>query len=177
MTADPKALRKQCSARLREIAIPCPFDVRALCERVAQRRQRPIVLQSVITDRGPCGLWLAHPQRDLIFYDSATSAFHQEHIILHELSHILCGHRPSSPGDAPVPEHLFPDLPVETIQLLLQRTVYSNEEEREAEMLASMILAASSAAPPTGASTLDAETAWLRERIARERRIQDERTP
>jgi hypothetical protein len=52
---------------------------------------------------------------------------------------------------------------------LLQRSTYSSEEEREAELLASMILARAEVTPSTDAPTLDAETRWLRDRIARAR--------
>ena len=50
----------------------------------------------------PCGLWISVPAADYVFYDPDTSRLHAEHIILHELAHMLSGHSnalaPRGPG-------------------------------------------------------------------------------
>lgn len=39
------------------------------------------------------GLWLAGRETDYIFYEARTARVHQEHIIAHEISHMLLGHQ------------------------------------------------------------------------------------
>ncbi len=38
-------------------------------------------------------MWIEAQDRDLIYYENRTSPPHQEHIILHEVGHIVLGHR------------------------------------------------------------------------------------
>ena len=97
-------------------------------------------------------MWVSVPSADLIFYEQDTSPLHQEHIILHEVSHLLCGHAP-----VPVSEHetlqlLFPDFNLETVKSVLPRAGYSTEEEREAEILASLMLERVAAGSPASTS-------------------------
>jgi hypothetical protein len=134
-----RRLRRRCEARLLALDLPEPFDVWAFCEAVGRRRGRPISLRQVTNQGGPCGLWLAGPTVDYVFYDGTTSPLHQEHIILHEVSHLLCAHHSATVADE---DHsrLFPDLDAETVRRVLLRATYSQEEEREAELLASLIL-------------------------------------
>jgi hypothetical protein len=130
-----RRLRKRCEARLRDLPMPIPFDARTLCEQVARERGRPIRLFPMAGLTGVCGLWVATETTDLIFYEEVTTPPHQEHIILHELSHVLCDHYPESlPAQA-----LLPSLDPEMVRRVLGRSGYSTAEEREAEMLATLI--------------------------------------
>lgn len=71
-----------------------------------------------IEQPGPFGIWLSTDAADLIVYQSQTTRAHQEHIILHEVGHIIAGHE----GE---PEY--------------RRSAYDSRQEREAELIA-MIL-------------------------------------
>lgn len=128
-------LRRRCLARLRDLPLPAPFDVRALCDQVAARRGRPIRLIPAAGLTGVCGLWIATDTTDLICYESDTTRPHQDHIILHELSHVLCAHYPV---ELPT-RTLLPDLDPAMVRAVLGRAGYSTDEEREAETLASLI--------------------------------------
>lgn len=132
-------LRRRCAARLRELPMPVPFEVRALCQQVAAVRGRPIRLLPIAGLTGVCGLWVATDASDLVFYEQDTTPSHQEHIILHELSHIICDHYPKSLSMAEQTRLLLPSLDPGMVRRVLGRAGYSNEEEREAEMLASLI--------------------------------------
>jgi hypothetical protein len=134
-----KQLRRACEARLRELPFPHPFSVRALCELVAAQRGRPVRLKPVTGNHGVWGLWVATDSADLIFYEQATTWPHQEHIILHELSHLLCDHYPAPLSVAEHTRLLLPDLDPEMVRRVLGRTTYSAVEEQEAELLASLI--------------------------------------
>src|SRR5215210_8113214 len=122
---DLKKLRKRCEERLRAIDLPVPFDARAFCDLLAARRGRPIVLCPVARRGAPSGAWLGGPSTDFIFYARNTSRLHQEHIILHEVSHMLCGHRPTPVTDGEWSQVLFAHLPLETIQQVRYGAAYS----------------------------------------------------
>lgn len=134
-----RRLRKRCAALARDLPRPVPFDAIALCGMVAAQRGRPIRLIPIADLTGVCGLWMATDTADLIFYQQATTPPHQEHIILHELSHLLCDHYPSARPHATLVERLLPDLDPALVRRVLGRTGYATEEEREAELLASLI--------------------------------------
>ena len=159
---DLKRLRQRCEARLQALNLPTSFDARSLCDALAACRGRPILLQPVANGAGPHGVWVAGPSVDVIFYERETSPLHQEHIILHELCHLLCDHRLTLVSDADYTRLLFSDLHPGTVQHLLQRVGYSTEEECEAELLASLILEQTVGRPPIGASAPDAEVELAR---------------
>lgn len=154
---DLKRLRRQCEARLQALDLPASLDARSLGEALAACRGRPLLLQPVSNGAGPHGVWVAGPTVDVIFYEQETSPMHQEHIILHELCHLLCDHRPTPVSDTDYARLLFPDLHPGTVQHLLQRAGYSTDQEREAELLASLILERSVGTPPSTASAPSAE--------------------
>ncbi|MBL7259142.1 hypothetical protein JKJ07_32985 [Actinoplanes sp. LDG1-01] len=146
-------MRRRCEARLRGIRVPDPFDLDEFCAQVSARRGRPLIRQAVpgLSDEAPCGLWIGTERADHVFFDPGTSPLHAEHIVLHELSHILCGH---SGSDAALGT-LFPDLePAAVRQMLGEKTMlgrarYTDEQEREAEMMASLIRGRSARPSPT----------------------------
>lgn len=137
---DLKDVRRRCEQRLRSLDPPTPFDVQTFSQRLAAQRGRPIILRPIASHAGPWGLWAATQSADIIFYEEHTSRLHQEHIILHELSHLLCGHTPLPVTEPSGLDALFPDLSAETIQSVLRRAAYSEADECEAEVLASLIL-------------------------------------
>lgn len=137
---DMDALRRRYAARIRDLPIPIPFDVQVFTSMVADRRHRPIVLQPMPLLGEPFGAWVEAPSVDVVFYEQRTTPLHQQHIILHELGHVLCDHR-GIVGTAPAP----PPSP-DTDQLaerlrLLRHGRYTGAEEQEAEMIATLILA------------------------------------
>ncbi|PRY45156.1 hypothetical protein [Umezawaea tangerina] len=134
-----RRLRERCAAVLRDLPLPVPFDAHALCEQVAARRGRPMRLIPMPGLTGVCGMWVATTTADLVFYERETTLPHREHIILHELSHVLCDHYPVSTSLAEQARLLLPGLDPEVVSRVLGRAGYSSAEEREAETLASLI--------------------------------------
>ncbi|EST33756.1 hypothetical protein [Streptomyces roseochromogenus] len=83
---------------------------------------------------------MATDTEDHIFSEARTTRFHREHIILHEIAHMLLDHHHIGPSHGTGPlQHLFTDLDPETVRRLLARTNYISRQEQEAEMLASLI--------------------------------------
>jgi hypothetical protein len=134
-----KELRRRCEERLEELSLPVPFDLEAFCESVAVKRGHPILLQPVEgVGGGTMGVWIPTEPADIIVYEQQTTRLHREHIVLHELSHLICEHRPKA-VDAETAGLLFPDVRWDVVKQILQRQAYSTEEELEAELLASLI--------------------------------------
>ena len=136
MTRTYRALRKRISGLLDEIGVPRPWDVAAFCDRVARHRGRPLHLMPVeLPPDAPDGAWLSGDGWDAIVYDSRISALRAEHIICHELAHILLGHKGTDVLD------LTPDLHPTTLTRMgvLARAGYSDAREREAELAAAVI--------------------------------------
>lgn len=120
--------------RLEEIT-----DVQGLCEVIEAHMGRRIHLEPWPMARDMAGLWIANKTRDYIFYAQDATPPHQEHIILHELAHILSGH-PQMPIDPQLLQELFfPHLDRDAVHLALSRSCYDDSREREAEVLASLI--------------------------------------
>ncbi|MBY8862060.1 hypothetical protein K7711_36675 [Nocardia sp. CA2R105] len=137
-----RTLRRQCRDLLRELGIHPPLDVETLCRLVGERQGRPIrLIAQPIPVPGPFGAWIATARADYIFFQSETTPSHQQHIILHELGHLLASHR-SEVDDESMIAMLSPDggLPPQLVRRALQRTSYDTDQEREAETIASIIL-------------------------------------
>ncbi|RGC65017.1 hypothetical protein C5N14_30675 [Micromonospora sp. MW-13] len=155
-----RRIRRRCEALLRTLDVPRPLDVHQLCAQVARLRGRPIhLLPTAFPDGTVCGLWIASDSADYLAYEQDTSAIHQEHILLHELGHLLCGHDGDDIGTG-----LFPTLEPATVRRMLARTNYSTAQELEAELLASLIRSRSAAPLPPGP---EVESGTVGERIRR----------
>jgi hypothetical protein len=129
------------AAIIRDLEIPVPFDLGLFVAWLQRRRGRGIRLCPFGSGAGmPCGFWIGTAEADCIYYERATSAFHQTHIVMHEIAHMLLGHRGRTPAWQGVARVLAPDLDPELIRLILGRGTYDAREEEEAETLASLIL-------------------------------------
>jgi hypothetical protein len=137
---DLRAVRRRCESTLRSVSVPSPFDIRVFAATVSARRGRSIYLLPKSASVGPCGVWLAMPSADYVFFENATSPLHREHIILHELGHLLRDHAPTEVIDDRALRLLLPTLDLDVIRRVIGRTSYSAVEEQEAEMIASLVL-------------------------------------
>ncbi|GAA4438881.1 hypothetical protein GCM10023148_46000 [Actinokineospora soli] len=129
-----------------------PFDITDFCGRIAELRGRPIELLPM----GPLlggrpvpmtGLLVALPTADYLFYDDSTSPSFRENAIMHELGHLVLGHSaggsPAADSDADLLSTLLPDLDPTMVRRMLStalgRRGYTDRQEVEAEMFASML--------------------------------------
>lgn len=180
-----RRLRKRGQDLLRGVAVPDPFDLEAFCQRLAQTRGRPlrIIPLPAAASAGACGAWAATATTDYLFFDPATAPLHREHILLHEVGHLLAGHG-SVPVATPTPLAAqvcppavaslleggwLPDLSPETVQHVLARTDYSMPQEQEAEIIATLILERGSRRPagPASAPGSPAPAAQVLGRLSR----------
>ncbi len=137
----PKGLRRRCENILAGLELPVPFTVEALKLSLEEHRGRPIVMEPLppAGPDAPCGMWIALPSLDVIFYEQHTSPAHQDLIKLHELGHVICGH--TGVFELSRLSSLLPDLSPELVTqaLVSGRTNYVSEEEQEAEMIALLL--------------------------------------
>ncbi|MER7466688.1 toxin [Streptomyces sp. NPDC097981] len=135
-----KKLRKDGARRIAALDLPEGADVAELCRYLGEIRNRPITLVPMpMPASQPCGMWVAARDEDLIFYDANTTSAHQEHIILHELGHIICCHRGAGLLDEASSRILFPNLDPDLVRDMLLRATYDDVQEQEAEVIAYLL--------------------------------------
>ncbi|MFJ9842552.1 hypothetical protein ACIRYZ_19120 [Kitasatospora sp. NPDC101155] len=135
-------LRRHCQSVVNQLRLPRPFSAEALCRQLAEQRNRPLHLMPLPPEAGAigaCGLWLSTSTSDFIFVERNTSQPHQEHIVLHEIGHMLLDHNSVQLTEPTGLKEIFSDLDPNMLRRFLARTNYTTRHEQEAEMLASLI--------------------------------------
>ncbi|MFI6098108.1 hypothetical protein ACIA8G_21320 [Lentzea sp. NPDC051213] len=108
--------------------LPDPWDVSVLCDRLAEQRGRPLLLHSIDLPALPFGLWYDDGERDHVLHRSGVQGYHRDHVVLHELCHLLARHNTMR-------TFTFEDL-VENAA----RNRFDARQEEVAEMFASRVL-------------------------------------
>lgn len=137
---DDSRLHRSCEEHIDRLNLPYCFTTRELRDNIAALRGKPILLRPLNTlgaVDAPCGVRVETPEADLIFYEEGTSVHHQRHIVAHELMHVYRDHPGSLEVDATA-AHVLGVNPVLALRMS-GRTSYSTTDEREAEMLATII--------------------------------------
>jgi hypothetical protein len=130
---------------MRSLSVPTPWDLAEFLDQVALGRNRPIRLLPYpgLSALGqPCGMWIGRDTDDILVFDTTTSGYHTEQIILHELGHVLLEHgcqRPARPVLATI-RQLVPDVEPGTVSRVLARSAFDDATESEAELFASLIM-------------------------------------
>jgi IrrE N-terminal-like domain len=140
---DLRRLRRRCARLVRDIAVPVPFDAERLCQEVGDRIGHPITLMpTAMPADGPSGLVITGARAHYLCYDSGTRPLHQQHIIAHELGHLIAGHTSEPVADADLAAGaLLSTLDPEMVRRALARDAgYDSREEREAEIIADLLL-------------------------------------
>lgn len=131
---------RRCRRVAEGLVLPDPFDPVVFIRELARQRGRVVELLPVAGRVAvPCGLLITTADADYIVYDADTTELHRRHILLHEAAHLLCGHHESE-GPSAGAAALVPELPKGLVRRVLGRSVYSDPQEQEAELLASFIL-------------------------------------
>ncbi|MEU5956297.1 regulator component [Streptomyces sp. NPDC047525] len=167
----PRKRRARYEALVRELDLPYPYGIPDVCRRVTERTGRTIHLEAMaFPAEGHCGVWVRTSQADYIFYEQQTSPVHQQHIIGHELGHLLCHdeERPQEPAPGERTARLLPPgLDVHSVTGVRMRSAYTADEEQEAELIGTLLLQGANHRPldPVWAAT--AESAGLVGRLER----------
>ncbi|MFD6156474.1 hypothetical protein [Nocardia sp. NPDC060255] len=158
-------LRRRCRSLVSQMDLPAYADAQSLCRSLSERRGRPIFLHPLPpqNETQACGLWLETDEDDHIFFEQQTSLLHQDHILYHELGHMLCDHDMQGIAESDAAGYVFTDLGQGLIRRLLGRTNYTTRQEQEAEMIAGLLHArARNAAEPLSPGLLGGLESRLR---------------
>ncbi|TDB84247.1 hypothetical protein E1264_25395 [Actinomadura sp. KC216] len=122
------------------LEVPEPWDFEQFRASVAALTGRPLrVMEIPAMPAGLCGVYVSTTGADYVYTTTGTTQFHREHIALHEIGHLLAGHR-GEVGVGDLAKVLLPDLSPEVVRTVLGRTSYTSEQEREAEYFATLVL-------------------------------------
>ncbi|MFQ6325996.1 CUE domain-containing protein [Nocardia sp. CWNU-33] len=127
------------------LQVPRPWRLETFIEHVCERVGKPIVLipQPDLADGSfPCGLVLERADNIVVTYDATSSGYHADHIVLHEIAHLLLDHAGlvSPQSKSRTLQTLFPDIDADSVLRVLARTDYDDAHESQAELFASLIL-------------------------------------
>ncbi|WP_242587804.1 hypothetical protein [Streptomyces sp. MST-110588] len=140
-------IRRRCRQLIKELSLPASTDLRGMCDAVAARvgcpvRMVPMSLGGAVsgmTARTDGGYW--------IFYELRTSPWHQAHIVLHELGHLLLGHDQDPRLTEEALRVWTPSVDVPTALSRMGLTMgfarhhgYDNLAERETEVLGTLLM-------------------------------------
>jgi hypothetical protein len=158
-------VQRRCAAIIASLDIPRPFDLGQFLARLAARRNRAIFLHPFTSGPGiPCGVWLGTARADHVFCEQGTSPWHQTHITLHEVAHMLLGHGGEQRDGRRLAALLAPDVGPGLVRVVMERSAYTTTEEQGAETLASLILGRASGNPPRRPA-MEAESAAVMRRL------------
>ncbi|GAA3081815.1 hypothetical protein GCM10020000_79670 [Streptomyces olivoverticillatus] len=146
-----RQIRRKCQTLVDTLNLPSPFSIGTLIHEISSTRGRPIRVNTLPTELSgaACGLWIATDASDEIYVEKYTTQFHQEHIILHEIGHMLWDHDITSQESKSTLTDLLPSISPSLINRLLARSNYTAEQEQEAELVASLIHAAAETSTPS----------------------------
>lgn len=161
-------LRRRCEQALAALDLPGDSDLPMLCAHLSRERGLPIRLLPVpLHTEQFYGAWISSKVADFILYEAHTSKPHQQHIIAHEIGHMICGHGTSENLDDVFAGMLFPDIDRSLVRDMLKRGGYSDVQEQEAEITASVILERINRRPRETTWAVPAEAADTIARIER----------
>lgn len=133
--------RRECSALVANLDLPDPFDLADFCTRLGRHLGRSIVLMShSMAIGGLCGAWMRTAKADYVFYEEDTSQLHQQHIVFHEIGHILRAHVPGKELSKDLARTIAAGMKVSDVFRVLGRDSYDEDDEFEAELIATLIL-------------------------------------
>ena len=133
--------RRECSALVADLDLPDPFDLEDFCTRLGRHIGRDLVLMShSMAIGGLCGAWMRTAKADYVFYEEDTSQLHQQHIVFHEIGHILRAHVPGEELSKDLARTIAAGMKVSDVFRVLGRDSYDEDDEFEAELIATLIL-------------------------------------
>ncbi|MBY8856470.1 hypothetical protein K7711_08280 [Nocardia sp. CA2R105] len=133
-------LARTCRNRVRELDIIPGDDLECVRAKISDRFGRQIALVPFpLSDSAIHGILISTDTVDYVVYEQHTTALHQNHIILHEFSHIMFGHYQNA---QPAPTEALVSLAPGGewgSATVLGRQAYDDPQELEAELTATIL--------------------------------------
>ncbi|MGK5731661.1 hypothetical protein [Streptomyces sp. URMC 124] len=161
-------IRRRCKQLIHELALPASTDLQGLCDIVARRVGRPIRLVPMSLDGVVSGMTATTDDAYWVIYEQKTSPWHQVHIVLHEIGHLLLGHDQDPAVTEDALKVWTPSVDVATAMRRMGLTMglarhhcYDNLTERETEILGTLLMEKVVPPPPGQDARLEGEAAEL----------------
>ncbi len=140
MTAPAQSLQQCCEQMLSELDLPRQFDINGLLDQLSRRRRRPLRLLPLLPGLrdDPSGLWVPLEDEDVVFAEGSVSDWYRDHVILHEVGHMLWRHH-GTVRDVTVWLGRYGVNTASDTQVEMRCSVKDQDKEREAEMIALLI--------------------------------------
>ncbi len=142
--------RRRCKRLIQQLSLPATTDLQGMCGIVARRVGRPVHLVPMSLDGVVSGMTATTDDGYWVVYELKTSPWHQAHIVLHELSHLLLGHDQNPRVTQDALRVWTPSVDVTTAMRRLGLTrnnlgfarhhCYDNATERETEVLGTLLM-------------------------------------
>ena len=140
-------IRRQCRQLIRELGLPASTDLPGLCDLVARRLGRAVHLVPMGMGGVVSGMTASTDEGYWIFYELKTSPWHQIHIVLHEIGHLLLGHEQDPAVTEDALRMWTPSVDATTAMRRMGLTAdfarhhcYDNLTERETEVLGTLLM-------------------------------------
>ncbi|MFF7728912.1 hypothetical protein [Streptomyces sp. NPDC008001] len=161
-------IRRRCKQLIQELALPASTDLQGLCDIVARRVGRPIRLVPMSLDGVVSGMTATTDDAYWVIYEQKTSPWHQVHIVLHEIGHLLLGHDQDPAVTEDALKVWTPSVDVATAMRRMGLTMglarhhcYDNLTERETEILGTLLMEKVVPPPPGQDARLEGAAAEL----------------
>lgn len=139
---------RQFEAVARHLTVPVPFELTEFRARIERHTQRVVKLIPAVMRAGaPSGIWLRTASADYFYYEEHTSPFHQAHIVLSLVAHVLL----DNTTGVSVDRRLTPDVSPALARIMMDGVASSSLTPFEAETFAFLVLeyARPAACPPS----------------------------
>ncbi|GGO88020.1 hypothetical protein GCM10012280_27850 [Wenjunlia tyrosinilytica] len=140
-------IRRQCKELIRELRLPPSTDLDGVRNVTAGRTGRPIHLVPMSLGGTVSGMTATTDTDTFVFYESRTSPWHQAHIVLHELGHLLLGHEQEPTVTEEAVKVWTPSVDAATAMQRMGLTMgfarhhaYDDAAERETEVLGTLLM-------------------------------------
>ncbi|ARF59882.1 hypothetical protein [Streptomyces gilvosporeus] len=140
-------IRRRCKRLIKELALPASVDLRGMCDIVATQVARPVHMVPMSLGGVVSGMTASTDDGYWVFFELKTSPWHQAHIVLHELSHLLLGHAQDPAMTEDALRIWTPSVDVATAMRRMGLTAglarhhgYDNLAERETEVLGTLLM-------------------------------------
>ncbi|MDX3227821.1 hypothetical protein [Streptomyces sp. ME19-01-6] len=161
-------IRRRCKQLIKELGLPATTDLPGLCDLVAGRVGRPVHLVPMSLGGVVSGMTASTDEGFWIFYELRTSPWHQTHIVLHEVGHLLLGHDQDPAVTEDALRMWAPSVDVTTAMRRLGMTAdfarhhcYDDLTERETEVLGTLLMERVVPASPDDRLPLEGRAAEL----------------
>lgn len=149
MRTSARTTRRRAEEALTGFGLEGPVSIEGLKRKLEAARGRRIIIETAQSEyfaETACGVWWECDSFDVVFVPRDASPWLREHTIFHEFSHMIFRHQGlaacenSDAGLRSFVARTMPDLDPDMVTgSLHQRTDYTGQDEREAEMLASLL--------------------------------------